>query len=177
MDFQGPASAVEVESVATFHYGRYETSVRFASCAAAEEIVSGIFTYLNDGTDTNGNGIADNSEIDVELLCGEPYLLWLTIWTDYETSPTERFSRPRGWSTCDRQLSAKRAKGKGEYGSAPGAPRGDRRDGLPESRSVLRRRFLNGSRRSSATTRARGAEIELWKFEDAARASVRARCF
>jgi beta-glucanase (GH16 family) len=94
-DFRNPAYAVEVAtpSDTPLHYGRYEVSVRFASCAADEELVNGIFTYFNDGSDENGNGIGDNSEIDIELLCGEPHLLWLTVWTDYESSPTTAFRK------------------------------------------------------------------------------------
>jgi beta-glucanase (GH16 family) len=66
-----------------FTYGTFETRVRFATCSASEEVVNGIFTYFNDGSDQNGNGLADNSEIDIEFLCGTPNLLWLTTYTDF----------------------------------------------------------------------------------------------
>ncbi len=42
-----------------------------------------IFTYFNDGKDENGNGIIDNSEVDIEILCGNPQVVSLVIWTDY----------------------------------------------------------------------------------------------
>ncbi len=85
-DYAGPgAHAIEVVADAAAQlYGRYELNVRFASCASDEELVNGLFTYFNDGSDADGDDIADNSEIDIELLCGEPQFLFLTVWTDYE---------------------------------------------------------------------------------------------
>jgi hypothetical protein len=82
-DRASPSNATEVDSNQSFLYGRFEISVRFASCASGEEVVNGIFTYFNDGSDLNTNGMADNSEIDIELLCGEPQYLSLTVWRDY----------------------------------------------------------------------------------------------
>lgn len=70
-----------------FLYGTYETRFRAAKCATPDEgVVTGIFTYLSDGKDLNKNGIEDNSEIDIEVLCAEPTVLYLTIWTDYQDS-------------------------------------------------------------------------------------------
>lgn len=70
-----------------FLYGTYETRFRAAKCATpAEGVVTGIFTYLSDGKDLNKNGIEDNSEIDIEVLCAEPTVLYLTIWIDYQDS-------------------------------------------------------------------------------------------
>ena len=46
-------------------------------------MVNGIFSYFRGG-DENGNGITDNSEIDIELLCGTPNILWLTTYTDFD---------------------------------------------------------------------------------------------
>ncbi len=75
---------VEIGSAKSVHFGSYRARLQFASCATSEELVSAFFVYANDGKDRNGNGIADNPEIDVELLCGEPHLLWMTVWTDYQ---------------------------------------------------------------------------------------------
>src|SRR5262249_30931997 len=87
-DHAGPAFATEIESkMATFQYGMYRARVRLAACAASEEVVNGDFTYFNDGTDHDGDGVIDNSEIDIEVLCGTPSVLSLTVWTEY-TSDT-----------------------------------------------------------------------------------------
>jgi hypothetical protein len=83
-DASGPGYASEIALKDQFLYGTFETRVRFSSCSSAEEVVDGIFTYFNNGTDWDGNGIADNSEIDIEFLCGTPNILWLTVYTDFE---------------------------------------------------------------------------------------------
>lgn len=85
-DRVGPAHASEVESTSRVHFGTYRTRLSLAHCSSNEEIVNGIFVYANDGSDKNGNGIADNTEIDIEVLCGEPNVIFLTTWTDYEES-------------------------------------------------------------------------------------------
>ncbi len=93
--YAGPgAHAIEVvKDGGTQLYGRYEFDVSFPSCGADEELVSGLFTYFNNGSDADGDNINDNSEIDIEHLCGDPQILWLTVWTDYEESPTTAFQR------------------------------------------------------------------------------------
>ena len=84
-DRVGPSRwPVELRSEETVHFGSYRARLRFASCAPNEEVVSAFFVYANDGEDRDGNGIVDNPEIDVEVLCGEPHLLWMTVWTDYQ---------------------------------------------------------------------------------------------
>jgi chitodextrinase len=85
-----PSYASEAVFNTKTHYGRYEARVKFATCEPTEELVNGIFIYHNDGSDQNGNGIADNTEIDFEWLCGEPDTLWLTTWTDYESDTAFR---------------------------------------------------------------------------------------
>jgi hypothetical protein len=67
----------------TFRYGTYRTRVQLARCAANEELVNGIFTYFNDGKDHDGDGLVDNSEIDIEILCSDPSIISLTVWTEY----------------------------------------------------------------------------------------------
>jgi hypothetical protein len=69
-------------------FGRYEFDVQFPTCSADEDLVSGLFTYFNDGSDEDEDGIGDNSEIDIEHLCGQPQFLWMTVWTDYEDCPS-----------------------------------------------------------------------------------------
>jgi hypothetical protein len=83
-DRTSPGFATEIIYPESFNYGKFETRVRFGSCAeGGEEVVNGIFTYFNDGSDQDGDGLPDNSEIDIEQLCGTPELLWLTVYTDY----------------------------------------------------------------------------------------------
>jgi hypothetical protein len=78
-----PEFASELESDETFGYGTFRVRVEPARCASDEDVVTGIFTYAYGG-DQNENGITDNREIDIEMLCGSPYIVWLSIWTDYE---------------------------------------------------------------------------------------------
>src|SRR5688572_12257346 len=86
----GPNAAPNLLSTDVYGFGTYEARMKTADCASQPNtgIISGFFTYLNDGTDQNGNGIKDNSEIDFEWLCAEPNVIWLTAWTDYQESPT-----------------------------------------------------------------------------------------
>jgi beta-glucanase (GH16 family) len=92
-----PANAAEVDSKASYLYGSFSSRVRTADCAnqPATGAVTGIFTYGNDGRDHDGDGIIDNSEIDVEILCARPDILNLTIWTDYDenSDAQQRVSR------------------------------------------------------------------------------------
>jgi hypothetical protein len=83
-DHTSPGFATEIVYPERFPSGKFETRVRFGSCTeGAEEVVNGIFTYFNDGSDQDGDGLPDNSEIDIEQLCGTPEILWLTVYTDY----------------------------------------------------------------------------------------------
>jgi hypothetical protein len=83
-DHVGPGFATEIDSNKNdFTYGMYRTRVQLASCSPTEEVVNGIFTFFNDGKDHDGDGLIDNSEIDIEILCGTPSVLSLTIWSQY----------------------------------------------------------------------------------------------
>ncbi|HWE30874.1 MAG TPA: glycoside hydrolase family 16 protein, partial [Polyangia bacterium] len=83
-DHAGTDFATEIDAKATnFQYGQYRSRVRLAACASTEDVVNGNFTYFNDGTDHDGDGLIDNSEIDIEILCGTPSVLSLTIWSEY----------------------------------------------------------------------------------------------
>lgn len=83
-DRVGPPYASELATVRDdLHFGTYRMRARLAACAPGEEVVNGLFTYFNDGTDHDNDGIADNSEIDLEVLCGTPDVLFMSVWTDY----------------------------------------------------------------------------------------------
>jgi hypothetical protein len=86
----GPNNGAAVHSKdGTFQYGTYTTRLKTADCSgqASAGVVSGFFTYFNDGvTDVNDNGVPDNSEIDIEWLCAKPQEIYLTMWTDYRDS-------------------------------------------------------------------------------------------
>ena len=95
-----PDHAAEVESRQTYLYGSFSSRLRTADCSKQPRTgaVNGIFTYANDGADHNGDGIVDNGELDIEILCARPWELNLSVWTDYEeredgTSPQKRVSR------------------------------------------------------------------------------------
>jgi hypothetical protein len=89
-DHVGPGFASELATErADFHFGTYRMRARLAACAPGEEVVNGLFTYFNDGTDRDDDGLADNSEIDLEILCGTPGVLFMSVWTEYSFQPEE----------------------------------------------------------------------------------------
>jgi len=92
-DRVGPAFGTEIESMAPFHFGTYRARLRVAACDPGEEVVNGYFTYFNDGTDHDGDGLVDNSEIDIEILCGTPAVIFLSSWTDYDTTGFHKWTR------------------------------------------------------------------------------------
>jgi hypothetical protein len=83
-----PDGGVEAETKATYQYGSFSARLRTASCTAQPNagVVTGLFTFYNDGIDHNGDGLPDNSEIDFEWLCAEPETVYLTMWTDFRDS-------------------------------------------------------------------------------------------
>lgn len=85
----GPRGGVGFETTKAYTYGRFGTRMKTADCTGqdAPGVISAAFTYSMDHQDTNGNGVTDNNEIDFEILCAQPDVVWMTIWTDYsETS-------------------------------------------------------------------------------------------
>jgi hypothetical protein len=86
----GPGGGPNLQSTQLYGFGTYETRIKTADCSSQPStgIITGFFTYLNDGGDQNGNGLRDNSEIDFEWLCAEPQVMWITQWTDFQESPT-----------------------------------------------------------------------------------------
>jgi hypothetical protein len=80
----GPGMATEIDSVAFLRYGTLRARVELPTCAPTEEVAAAMFWFYNDGQDRNGNGIADNPEIDMHVLCGTPSFLVFTAWSDYQ---------------------------------------------------------------------------------------------
>lgn len=117
----GPGFATQISTVEPLGYGVYRTRVKPAACASGEELVNGIFVYANDGTtDANHNGMIDNNEIDIEILCGEPQLLWMTIWTDYdEVAGFRKVSRVIDFETGNAYQTKAGKEGTYEIGSTP----------------------------------------------------------
>ncbi len=81
----GPAGGPEIESRSRCLYGHFSTRLKTADSASQPKagVVTGYFTYFNDGKDYNGNGLPDNSEIDFEWLGAQPEVVYMTLWTDY----------------------------------------------------------------------------------------------
>lgn len=77
---------VGFETTKTYRYGTFGTRMKTADCTGqdASGVVTAAFTYSRDHNDTNGNGITDNNEIDFEILCSQPDVVWMTVWTDYD---------------------------------------------------------------------------------------------
>ncbi|MCL2450576.1 MAG: glycoside hydrolase family 16 protein, partial [Polyangiaceae bacterium] len=78
----GTAAAEEIVSNGSFSFGTFRYRVLLAACASTEEAVNGLFAYFNDGS-LALDGLVVNREVDIEILCGEPWLINLTIWTEY----------------------------------------------------------------------------------------------
>jgi hypothetical protein len=85
---RGVGGSPAAETKSRYKYGTYWARVKTANCSAQPKagVVTGIFTFFNDGADHNGNGLPDNSEIDFEWLCAKPEVVHLSIWTDYQES-------------------------------------------------------------------------------------------
>lgn len=81
-DDTGAGFATELATKERFHFGTYRSRLGFGACDAGEEAVMAFLGYFNDGLDHDGDGIVDDLEIDAQVLCGEPELLYLTVFTD-----------------------------------------------------------------------------------------------
>ncbi len=92
-DNVGPDYATQLATRERFHFGTYRTRLAFGSCAASEDAVMAFFGFFNDGSDADGDGIVDDLEINVQVLCSDPSKLYLTVFTDYEEQPTRRFRK------------------------------------------------------------------------------------
>lgn len=83
-DNAGPTYANQIATTDVLSFGTYRIKAKAAGCENAdEEVITGIFVYSYGG-DTNSNGMTDNNEIDIEIACSAPWMIYLTIWTDYE---------------------------------------------------------------------------------------------
>jgi hypothetical protein len=91
----GPGLATEIDSVQFLRYGTLRARVQFPTCTTGEEVAAAMFWYYNDGQDRDRNGIVDNPEIDLHVLCGTPSFLVFTAWSDYQLAKdgTETFLR------------------------------------------------------------------------------------
>jgi hypothetical protein len=78
----GTDGAEEIVSNRQFPYGTFRFRLALATCASTEEVVNGPFAYFNDGS-LAADGLVINREVDIEVLCGEPWLINLTIWIEY----------------------------------------------------------------------------------------------
>jgi hypothetical protein len=98
-----PTNGSNVETKGDCKYGTYKARLKAAASQPDEGVVTGFFTYWNglnpDGTkkpdwDENENDVADNSEIDFEILGAAPHLVYMAVWTDYEKGDYgERFNK------------------------------------------------------------------------------------
>jgi beta-glucanase (GH16 family) len=80
-----PDQGANLKSRERCWYGTYSARLRAAACSTSQEgVISGFFTYFNDGSDQAGAGMADNSEIDIEWLAAEPQSIYLSTWTRYD---------------------------------------------------------------------------------------------
>lgn len=81
----GPDAGIQISTTTARQFGSYATRMKSANCAGQDHVgvVTGAFTYSGDHSDSNGNGVPDNGEIDIEWLCAQPEVVYLTIWTDY----------------------------------------------------------------------------------------------
>jgi hypothetical protein len=93
-----PSGGAEVGTNARMRFGTFSSRLRTADCTGQPNagVVTGLFTYYNDGADGTGDGLPDNSEIDFEWLCAEPQTLYLTMWTDYRDSDAAQKRVSRG---------------------------------------------------------------------------------
>ncbi len=85
-DNVGPDYVTQISSRDRFGFGTLRTRVNFGGCAGAEEVVAAVLGYFNDGQDHDNNGITDDIEIDLQVTCGTPHVIYLTVFTDYQVT-------------------------------------------------------------------------------------------
>jgi Glycosyl hydrolases family 16 len=81
----GAGGGAVITSNTLYRYGSFGTRMRTADCSGQDHpgVVTGTFTYAPGHSDANDNGVSDNDEIDIEFLCAQPDVVYLSIWTDY----------------------------------------------------------------------------------------------
>jgi hypothetical protein len=165
-DGAGPANASEIDAARKFSFGTYRTRVKFARCSATEELVNGIFTYFNDGTDHDGDQIVDNAEIDIEILCSNPAKISLTIWKEY-SSDTRFIKLTRVVDTATGNYSE--SPNDHEYGLVPkGHDDVFKRPDFPNPDAFYEMGFEWHADRIRYFIVLDGTEVTLWDFRDAA---------
>jgi hypothetical protein len=93
-DGVGPDYVTQMATLAEFSFGTLRTRVSFGSCAADEEVIQSVLGYFSDGSDLNHNGITDDVEIDLQIACSSPNTVYLTVYTDYQsTSNSTQFRK------------------------------------------------------------------------------------
>src|SRR5262249_46386427 len=79
-DRVGPDYLTQLGTRERFHFGTYRTRVGFGACAPTEDAVMAFLGYFNDGQDHDGEGIVDDLEIDMQVTCGAPQRIYLTVF-------------------------------------------------------------------------------------------------
>lgn len=152
-----------------FKYGTYRARVKAAACATSDEgVVTGVFTYQNDGTDLNANGINDNSELDIEVLCAEPTVIYMTIWTDY-TDDNHFQKTTRKINLVTGKYSQTTAGKEGEWGLGT---KGTMSFTLPDLNFTTQFVEMGFTWKADSVRYflvKDGVEYELWSFTDASR--------
>jgi hypothetical protein len=81
-----PEATTEIASKQRFSFGTFRTRLAFGKCRPTEDVVNAAIGYFSDGSsDSNQNGITDDLEINLQVLCGNPNYLFLTVFTDYQS--------------------------------------------------------------------------------------------
>lgn len=88
LDAAGPDYVTQLSTRDRFGFGTLRTRVNFGGCSGTEEVVQAVLGYFSDGMDHDGNGITDDIEIDLQIACGAPRFVYLSVFTDYQTTPT-----------------------------------------------------------------------------------------
>jgi hypothetical protein len=167
-DLVSPAYASEISTKQTLGFGTYRTRVSLAQCATSEELVNGIFVYSHDGGDLNNNGIEDNNEIDIEILCSEPYFLWLTSWTDYtDDAHLRKFTRGINLQTGEYYETPQGSEGTYDLEPAGTNP-AFQHPGFPSANAWLEMGWHWTSTKITWFMAIEGQETTLWEFTNAA---------
>ncbi len=87
-DDVGPDYVTQIATLDRFGFGTLRTRVNFGGCSGTEEVVQAVLGYFSDGADHNGNGIADDVEIDLQITCSIPHFAYLSVYTDYQSNPS-----------------------------------------------------------------------------------------
>ncbi len=93
-DALGPGYVTQLSTRDRFGFGTLRTRLSFGGCSGTEEVVQAVLGYFSDGVDRDGNGITDDIEIDLQVTCSAPRFVYLSVYTDYEATPSgEQFRK------------------------------------------------------------------------------------